>query len=287
MRFLCRFIGAIMCIPSFSAFGQTDSIAGAYNGSKPELASQLYLTPHHEFALSMSYGAIDNLILGTWEAQGKKIVLKQHMPTSQSCFLVYEGKSEKPDVTFTFNEFGQNTNIAFRILDHYQPDSMQYLYLPGESSLSHRNTIKAPFNSPRTFYLSRTIGPNKQEVYAFKLNTECNEAFLYYQDEPVSTPFNLTAEISDGKLYTIDDSGQKTLFGYREALPDNYKEQIQKAKKSLEAPDTLGSDVTGITGQIQQLLPLHKFIINALVKSKNPYFKGTDEEIETSSPSEW
>lgn len=78
VRFTCIGLvaapGLLMAAP-VAAQSASASLAGTYNGSQPEVASELRLEPNGRFEYYLSYGALDEKAAGTWTADGEAIVL--------------------------------------------------------------------------------------------------------------------------------------------------------------------------------------------------------------------
>lgn len=51
------------------------SLVGTYDGSQPEVATQLHLAPNGRFEYYLRYGALDETARGSWTADGQAIVL--------------------------------------------------------------------------------------------------------------------------------------------------------------------------------------------------------------------
>lgn len=63
-------------------------LPGSYDGGQTEVAAQLELGPDHRFHYALSYGALDEVAQGKWEAGGAGTVLLTSDPTTPPAFVL-------------------------------------------------------------------------------------------------------------------------------------------------------------------------------------------------------
>ncbi|WP_028295442.1 hypothetical protein [Olivibacter sitiensis] len=265
-----------------NAIAQEDEYVGSYNGSRPELAFQLYILPEQDFVVMMSYGAVDRIVIGKWEKQGDGIFLKEEQ-APQPPFLVYQAKGDGPEKVFSFHNFDQNTTTAFRLLEKFNADSLVYIHLPDETRFSRSNILNVPENSTTTFFISRNLTEDDCEVYEFELDKGYESVSLYYNyglDEP---PFEANAILKDHKLYLTDSFGDANPLGSKNPLPEDYKDLVAEAKAYTAIPDSFSDEQSDVKVTYYLLKPKNSFKSALHLDANRAYFRSQDDTYPPSS----
>ncbi|WP_158827045.1 hypothetical protein [Mucilaginibacter lacusdianchii] len=268
-----------MLTACINTFAQENDYVGSYNGSKHELALQLYIMPQHNFVIAMSYGAVDQVIIGKWERKGDGIYLKQDTPPQSDPFLVYQRKAGANENEFIFRNFGMNTTVAFRVLNKFNADSLKYLHLPGENIFTRSSTLQVPANKLGSIFISRQIAEGRHEIYQYNLAPGYNAALLYYNPAPNQQLFESQAVLKDGVLYLINADGNQQATGHKSPLPDSYERQLAELKKSTAVPDSLDQLQNGVYQTYYRLKPTQHFESNLKLNTATAYFKSKEEEL--------
>ncbi|MBB6502151.1 hypothetical protein [Pedobacter cryoconitis] len=266
---------------STSLYAQTNDFTGSYNGTKPEIAMELLILPGNRFIYSLSYGAVDQLILGNWKVEGQKIFLQEQRDDTEP-FVVYGRNNEqlKKGKLFIFREYAQNTGIGFSFTDTFTTDSFKLLNSSTQSYFNHVNRLNVISKPVTSFFLSNPIRgtSGRSAVYNFNPPTEWNEFLLLYDGNTDRELFTASFVLKENVLYSIGPEQNESRFGAKEALPADFDKIYSRAAlgrpESISLPDSLDNIHTYHT-----LKPLKHFISVLHIPETGAYFETKDNDI--------
>lgn len=260
------------------AIAQEDEYIGAYNGSKHELVLQLYILPENDFVITMSYGAVDRLVVGKWKEEGAAIVLQEDRSGLDEPFFVYQAKREIVDKRYTFQHFDWNTTTAFGTMDSFDPARLMYIHRPDEFHFSHENNLSLKDTS-NTFFISRAQENTIQEVYAYESGEGYNSIYLFYNQAIDDERFESRAILKDQTLYWLNDSGGTERVGVRDALPEGYQQMVKEVSDYKTVPDTITRIENDVEVSYYRLAPKQVFESQVDLDASKAYFFSDNDQM--------
>jgi hypothetical protein len=277
--------GSSLCfllLLTIAAYAQKSNFIGRYNGTKPELAQELVILPDGHFIFSLSYGAVDKLISGQWTANGDKIRLIEKK-TAMEPFIVYGRHSStlNKGKLFIFQEYAQNTGIAFSFADIFDASRFKLIHLKNQHTFSHTNKLNVTSKPVTTFFLSKPMHKNPADkgevkVYEFTPAAEWNEFMLFYNRETEDPPFVIEAALNGNTLMIQNNDRESTSFGRKEELPANFNIDNYQAyfKEGTDLPDSLSRRDTSDNQITYHLIKSRRNFSSTLnIKQNEAYFE--------------
>ncbi|PTD18984.1 hypothetical protein [Sphingomonas fennica] len=92
-------LAALALLQSIDATPDPASLAGAYNGSRAEVAAELILRPDGRFEYGLAYGALDETASGRWHVAAGSVVLDSDPVRAPAFSFTDRGRGEPGVVT--------------------------------------------------------------------------------------------------------------------------------------------------------------------------------------------
>lgn len=274
-----------MLLLNLVVHAQKSAFPGRYNGSKMEIAQEIMILPDGRFLFFLSYGAVDQKIVGKWTEGGGRLTLKEEKAVVHP-FLIFgrhNSKAEKGKL-FTFKGYERNTSIAVSFDDAFDAGNFQLLHLRDESTFSRSNSLNVTSRPVNKFFLSKANRLSEEEhnlVYEFVPPKEWNDFILFYNANAGQAPVTLHAVLKNDSLFLGEDGAEESYFAVKKELSKELNlTEFDSDFVNQQVPDSLYlPDTAGYRHTYNQLKPAENFKSKLKINDHEAYFKREDEPV--------
>ncbi|SHE62392.1 hypothetical protein [Pedobacter caeni] len=274
-----------MLVLNMAIYAQTSIFPGRYNGSKPEIAQEIMILPDGRFLFSLSYGAMDKVMVGKWTEKDGKLSLKEEKAASEPFVIFGRHSNNATDKgkAFTFKGFAENTSVAVSFEDAFEANSFKLLHLRDQSTFSRSNELKVTDKPVHQFFLSKPVyGPSEEDnnvVYTFKPLPGWNDFVLYYSTEADSPPISLQAVLRNDSLFLSEGKGGEQYFAVKKELSkETDLRKFDRYFLDARIPDSLSlRDTDGNAHTYNLLKSKARFNSKLIIPEQEAHFQRDDD----------